>query len=316
MALNNIISNDLKVLICDDNPDQYNTIKECFREENISCSKRITNEDELRNELKNSNDKRKWYDFVMIDIDLSGSGEINNGIQVFNSIEGDFPDETYVIYSSQDIDSVRKQINRLRYRDVQIVLLDEITEKSNIRYHLTHLIQASPRDKVFVVHGRNGKKNSKIIKLLKEQFRLQIVDWETARENANNPRNYIYDIVMQGIAMSHLTLVVFTDDEEVILRKPFIKKDDHENTIKTINRRQSRANVYIEAGYAMGKRPKRTIFLEWPDREKFFGTPSDFAGMHTIRYDDTDKSREVLKKRLESARCIIKPKRGWQKAKL
>jgi len=226
----------------------------------------------------------------MIDIDLSLSGEKENGIQVYNSIVHDFPDETYIIYSGQDIDELRKQINRLMYRDVQLVLLDEVINKQNLRYHFNRLIQAVPRNRVFIVHGRNIEKKNEVINLLK-LFNLEVVEWEDARERAQSSRNYIYDIVIKGIEMSHLTLVLFTDDEEVELRKQFLTPSDHESNNTIEKRRQSRANVYIEAGYAMGIRPKRTIFLEYPDRNKFFESPSDFAGMHSIRFRGTPNDR-------------------------
>lgn len=316
MAFQSTTSPNLRVLICDDNQEQYKKIKLCLAEDNIECSKRIKNEDELLEALRKANENRNWYDFVMIDIDLRESGEVNNGIQVYFSVVHEYPDETYIIYSSQDIDEVRKQINRLMYRDVQLVLLDEVINKNNIRYHLNRLIQAIPRNRLFLVHGRNHNKRDKITKLLKDYFRLEIVQWEDARERAQSVRNYIYDIVMKGIEMSHLTLVLFTDDEEVELRNKLCGPDDHERRTINMKRRQSRSNVYIEAGYAMGIRPNRTIFIEWPDRVKYFESPSDFAGMHTIRYKDTPEDRETLKRRLEAARCKFEPKRGWKTSSL
>jgi hypothetical protein len=48
---------------------------------------------------------------------------------------------------------------------------------------------------------------------------------------------------------------------------------------------------YGGAGYAIGKRPKKTVFLEWVDERRKFESPSDFAGVNVVRFDGGEESR-------------------------
>lgn len=171
-------------------------------------------------------------------------------------------------------------------------------------------------NKLFIVHGRNQDKERKIRKLLTRGFGLEVVDWEDARRNARSQRDYIFDIVLSGIQMSHATLALFRDDEVVELRKKFRAIDDIDGALKGEKRRQSRPNVYIEAGYAIGVRPKRTIFVEWPDRKKYFVSPSDFQGIHALRFENTPEGREALRSRLEDARCRLSLASNWKNMRL
>jgi predicted nucleotide-binding protein len=195
------------------------------------------------------------------------------------------------------------------YRDVKFVLLDQLLKDRNIRLHLSELISnANPR-RVFLVHGRNHKLRDKVHRLLTEGFGLEVVGWEDARDRVKTTRPYIYEIVMAGIELSHLTLVLFSDDEQVVLKNKF--KSGSEKADKR-ERRQARANVFIEAGYAMGVRPRRTLFLEWPENTRVeFETPSDFSGIHSIRFDESASKRDVLRRRLESARCLLTVNTKW-----
>ena len=167
------------------------------------------------------------------------------------------------------------------------------------------------------MHGRNYDKKEKIQKVIEKGFGLDIVDWEHARARVSDAkRDYIFEIVMKGIELSQVTLVLFTDDEEVEMRSKFLDKSDKlEISFKDRRkrRRQARPNVYIEAGYALGVRPNRTIFLEWPDDLSVFSSPSDFQGIHVIKYNDTPESRKILKNRLECARCLLNLDPGWDK---
>ena len=217
--------------------------------------------------------------------------------------------KTYIIYSSHDADQYRAEINRLMYRDVKFVLLDQLLKERNLRLHLSELISnANPR-RVFLVHGRNHTLKNKVQRLLTDGFGLEVVGWEDASDRVKTTRPYIYEIVMAGIELSHLTLVLFSDDEKVELREKF--KSAPEKSDKR-ERRQARANVFIEAGYAMGVRPRRTLFLEWTENPKVtFDIPSDFAGIHSIRFNESAEKRDVLRRRLESARCLLKVKAGW-----
>lgn len=305
-----------RVLIVDDRSKNYNKLRDYLQKEGFDVEKRIDTENQLREHLQKAKEQKIWYEFVMIDIDLSKSGEKSNGIQIYLSVLHDFREETYIIYSSQDVDQFRDDINRLMYRDVELVLLDEVLHRMNIGFHMSRLIQKVPSNKVFVIHGRHDTKLNKLVKLLTQGFGLEVVKLEEARRNAQSPRDYIFDIVLSGIEISHVSIALFTDDELVELRKKFRTVEDLDESLKRTKRRQARPNVYIEAGYAIGVRPKRTIFLEWPDRQKYFVAPSDFQGIHSIRFDDSPEARTVLKDRLEDARCRLSPVKNWKTMRL
>jgi predicted nucleotide-binding protein len=292
------------VLICDDNEKNYAKLRKYLESEGFDCAKQVSTENEVREALRYAQEKKKWYQFVMLDMDLSMSnGPIINGAQLYHNILPDYPNETYIIYSGQDADMYRDEINMLMYRDVSFVLLDNLVKEKNIRLYLARVISRAEPSRVFLVHGRNLDKKKKLINLLEKGFGLNVVKWEDARERITTSRDYVYEIVMAGIEMSHLTIVLFTDDEIVQLRDKFKNADDRGIGIE---RRQSRSNVYIEAGYAFGVRPRRTIFVEWPDKGKFdFTAPSDFGGVHVVKFDGKENSRAILKNRLECARCNV-----------
>lgn len=305
-----------RVLIVEDENENYRKLRDHLEEQGFHVEKRIDTESELRHYLEAAKAGKKWYEFVMIDIDLSYSAEPDNGIDIYHRVLHEFPEETYIIYSHQDLDEFRSRINQLMYRNVELVLLDEVLGRMNIRFHLTRLVQRVPANRVFIIHGRNHDKLVRMKRLLHHGFGLAVIEWEDARTNAQSLRNYIFDIVLSGIEMSHLTVALFTDDEIVELRREFRTTDDIDATLTREKRRQARPNVYIEAGYAIGVRPKRTIFVEWPDRKKLFASPSDFQGIHALRFEDTPEGREALRKRLEDARCTLAPARNWRTMRL
>jgi len=299
-----------KVIILDDKRDQFNKLKAYLTTEGYTCML-VQHRNDLITNLKNAQRSGDWYDFVMIDFDLSVIDSTDNGISVYESISHDFPNETYIIYTSQDRDSFRTAIDRLRYRDVELVILDEVLKKKNIRLSLVRLLQQKQiSNSVFLVHGRNVEKANKVKKLLSDGFGLDVLSWNDAIRVAQNEK-YIFEIVLKGINESHLTVVLFTDDEALELRPDLLKPEDLESIVPGLKRWQSRPNVYIEAGYAMGIRPKRTLFVEWLDNSQHFSYASDFAGMHTVRFTDSPAKRSELKERLEITRCKLNLQPAW-----
>lgn len=299
------------VLICDDNEKNYKKLRRYLESEGFECAERVETENEVKEALRVAQEEKNWYQFVMLDMDLSMSRTATaNGAQVYHNILPDYPNETYIIYSGQDAERYRDEINRLMYRDVKFVLLDSLFKEKNIRLHLAGKIGRADSARVFLVHGRNSEKRKGLVQLLEHGFSLEVVKWEDARDRVTTQRDYVYEIVMAGIEMSHLTIVLFTDDEIVQLRNKFKKGNE---LVDKVERRQSRANVFIEAGYAFGVRPRRTVFVEWPERGKFdFTAPSDFGGVHVVKFDGKENSRDVLRRRLEAARCIIRPSADWK----
>jgi len=295
-----------RILLCDDSSENYGKLKAYLENEGFEVSERVDTEEGVRSVLRQATESRQFFHLVMLDIEL-GRGR-PSGIDVYFRLLPDFPNESFVIYSSADVEAFRSELSRLMYRDVVIVLLEEILQRS-IHLHLQRVIRQTDPRQVFFVHGRHRTKNTRMRALLHDLLGLGIVEWEDARERVAG-RDYIYEIVLRGMEMSHATVVLFTDEEEVRLNKSLRRAGESEP------RRQSRPNVYIEAGYAFGVRPKRTLLVEWPRSPRNFATPSDFSGVHTVRFEDTPRGRRVLRARLESARCLLNPVADWETAKL
>lgn len=286
--------------------------------EGFECDERVDAFDDLRGRIVESYSRRLWYSFIMIDIDLHRSRDPISGIDCYQQLATEFPSESFVIYTSQDIQPIRREINRLLYRNVELVLLDKVLQEEDIRFYLKRLVQDIDHRKVFIVHGRHAKKTKKINKFLSRGLGLEVISWQDARDQVRTQRKTIFDIVLAGIEMSSCTLVLFTDDEESELREELRASDDFEETRGKSGERKrcSRPNVYIEAGYAFGKRPDRTVFVEWPDRSDLFQSASDFGGYYVVRFNDRSGGREDLKRVLENARCELSLASDWLSMKL
>lgn len=305
-----------RVLICEDRQANYAKLREYLQYEGFDVVDRVETEEEVRKNLRMAREAENYFHIIFIDIDLSCAGVKYNGVEMYERIRESFPFESYVIYTTQRTRGFRELINQLMYRDVQLILLDEMMQRQNVNLHLARLIQDRTPERVFLVHGRNQRKVAKIKRLMEEGFGLTVVGWEAARRNVRQARPSIYDIVLQGIEMSQATVVLFTDDEEVRLRKKFATSEDYEKHTSEPLQRQARPNVFIEAGYAHGVRPRHTLFVSWPDRAHLVRWPSDFEGSHFVRFDNKGVARDVLRSRLLEARCVLSLRPDWQEFRL
>lgn len=301
----------MMALVCDDQEDHYQDMKKHLKREGYECYKRVDTEEGIRVALEEAKKNGRWFDVILIDMDLSGAKQGANGELIYNSLSKDYPEETYLIYSTLDADKIRSAISRLALKNVRFVLLD----KNYIRLQLYQCLSKTDPKTIFLVHGRDNNKVNTITKLLEEGFGLNVIPFESTHALANNPKKYIYDLILAGIQHTHATVVLFSDDEEVELRPEFLVDSDFEKIRKkqSEKRRQSRGNVLIEAGYAFGVRPNRTIFLKWADPKAYFDLPSDFAGSHYLSYDDKEVSRTNLKNRLINCRCDITLNGDWER---
>src|SRR4051794_9720557 len=98
------------VLICDDNPKQYNRLRRYLTSEGFECDERVSRYEVVVEKLRAAANNLRWYQLVMLDIDLKFSHEPMNGIQMYRSLVADFPDENYVIYSRHDVDGFRHEL--------------------------------------------------------------------------------------------------------------------------------------------------------------------------------------------------------------
>ena len=302
------------VIICDDDQEKYEDIKRYLadyeKEYEYECSERVCSEKKMTLLLEKADQDKKYYDFILIDQDLSKIQPGYTGFYLYNTIKAKFPNETYIIYTMQDTARFRDQINLMMFEEnVHFILMERVLKRENLGFYLSRIVQKTPRNKVFIVQGRNESKNAKLANFIKNGLKLDIVDWETARLNAVD--NSIWSIVKNGINQSWATIVFFTDDETVQLKETLAKKETEKRIAE-----QSRPNVFIEAGYSFGKRPQRTIFMYWHDSDERIREASDFSGNFNIYYDEGQKWRHVIKNSLEKARCKLNPSRNWKTMKL
>ena len=290
-----------RVLICDDQVENYKRLSDYFRGEGFEVHPRLSSEEEVRDALDRANDERRFFQFVLLDIEL---GHGVNGIDLYRQLSLEYPNEAFIIYSSADVESFRSQLSHLSYRDVEVVLLDEIL-RQDLHVHFSRAIRRpGDPEAVFFVHGRHRAKNRKIRTFLRDALGLRIVEFEDARERVKT-RDFIFEIVLAGIEASQATVVLFTDEERVELSRSFRRAGE------LVKRRQARPNVYIEAGYAFGVRPRRTVLVEWPASWRGYESPSDLGGIHTVRFKDTFEGRKLLRRRLEAARCRLTLDPKW-----
>jgi predicted nucleotide-binding protein len=307
-----------RVLVFDDDVDSYDNLAQVFHKLGFIAD-HVTSIAMLRERLSAACKYKEWYQFIMIDLDLTKLGVPDiDGEKVYRMLKPDYNEENYILYSKYYSDSYRQIVSRLAIEKVPLILCDRFLTEDSLMMSLAPMMGYADPRYVFLVHGRNSLKTNQMESLLHKAYGLEVVNWEAAVEATPGGRNYNYEIVLKGIELSHVTVVLFTDDEVVSLRKKYrVNPKEDVNSFDDKNaRRQARSNVYIEAGYAIGVRPKRTIFVEWPDRAAGFDSPSDFDGMNVIRYADTPEGREKLRSRLEAARCVMKLHKQWKGLKL
>ena len=128
---------------------------------------------------------------------------------------------------------------------------------------------------------------------------LTPLEFSVAATMTGQTAPYIGDVLDAAFESAQAIVVLFTPDDEARLRPHHVAADDpqHERDFTP----QSRPNVIFEAGMAIGRCPKRTIFVEVGTLRPF----SDVAGRHTIRLTNDSKRRQELAMRLRQAGCRI-----------
>lgn len=151
-----------------------------------------------------------------------------------------------------------------------------------------------PRDKVFVVHGRNGQIRGAMFAFLRA-VDLNPVEWGQAMKATGKPMPYIAETLEEAIKDVAAVVVLITPDDMVQLKQQFITRNDSDEERKSMG--QARPNVLFESGMAFGRHPEKTIFVT-VGRVKPF---SDIGGMHVVRMADTAKKRTELVEKLRMA---------------
>lgn len=144
---------------------------------------------------------------------------------------------------------------------------------------------------VFVVHGRNHVARDAVIQLV-ESIGMEWRDLHSV-EFKYSTSDSLWETVYIGIRLAKAVIVLFTPDETAQLQP------DHGDEAA---REQSRPNVFLEAGLALGMRKDRTILLQVQPAKR----PSDLQGHFWIDADDPDDWRELVERKLRSFGCQCK----------
>jgi predicted nucleotide-binding protein len=154
--------------------------------------------------------------------------------------------------------------------------------------------KTGPRDKVFVVRGRNAQIRNAMFAFLRA-LELKPVEWGQAMKATGTPMPFIAKTLESALSGPNAVVVLMTPDEIVQLKRQFVSKIDPDEERKPMG--QPRPNVFFEAGMALARHPEKTIFVIF-GRVKSF---SDIAGMHTVRMNNTAKKRTQLVDKLRTA---------------
>ena len=148
-------------------------------------------------------------------------------------------------------------------------------------------------NKVFVVSGRDTEAADALCDFLRI-IRLEVVSWEQATRLTGRGTPTTIDIVRAGIQHADAVVVLFTPDEEVVLREGLLNPGEVSSP-----RMQPRPNVLIEAGWVFGQAEGKAVIVEVAG---FTHAISDFDGLNTVRMKNVS-SLNQLKERLETAGC-------------
>ena len=119
----------------------------------------------------------------------------------------------------------------------------------------------------------------------------------SVRRRGGNP--YVNDAVNKIMEQAEAIVVLLSPDDEVQLKPQFLSKSELQTEGKP--RGQTRPNVIFETGIAIGAHHKKTIIVQIGDVKPF----TDIGGMHILRMNGSDASRNELAKRLEDLGCTI-----------
>jgi predicted nucleotide-binding protein len=154
--------------------------------------------------------------------------------------------------------------------------------------------KAAHSKRVFVIHGRNERARKALFAFLRA-LSLEPIEWSHAVSLTRKASPYVGDILDVAFSKAQAVIALLTGDDEARLRKEY--SGAHVEPLEP----QARANVLFEAGMAMGRNPRRTIFVELGALRAF----SDIGGRHVIRLDDSLRMRQHLAQRLKDARCDV-----------
>jgi hypothetical protein len=154
------------------------------------------------------------------------------------------------------------------------------------------------KDTVFVIHGRDLPARDALFAFLRS-IGLRPLEWTQAIAHAGRPSPLIPEILDAAFTEAQAVVVLLTGDDEVRLSRSLWSPS--EPSVECELRPQARPNVLFEAGLAMGRSPKETVFVELGPVKPF----SDNAGRHVVRLSNEATPRKDLINRLRLAGCDV-----------
>ena len=151
---------------------------------------------------------------------------------------------------------------------------------------------------IFVVYGRNGAVRRSMFDFLRA-IGLKPIEWDEAIAMTGKGAPYTGYAIDTAFSNAQAALILITGDDLACLKPEFILDDDEDSERKPIS--QARPNVIFEMGLAFGKKPDRTVIVEF-GRTRLI---SDTLGRNVIRFSDTPEFRQRLAGRLLTAGCAV-----------
>jgi predicted nucleotide-binding protein len=151
------------------------------------------------------------------------------------------------------------------------------------------------RSSVFLIHGRDIPVNQ-LVRSLLEKLDIHVIGWEKAVSLTGSAAPFVLDIVTAGMKAADAAVVLFTPDEDVSLVSEL-----RETQESGCEGRQSRPNVWIEAGMALALDRDAVVLIEYGNCR----SASDLSGLHFLRFDTSqvDRFLGILANRLRAAGC-------------
>jgi predicted nucleotide-binding protein len=195
----------------------------------------------------------------------------------------------------QDVQGVDQQTGVSGWDDLASQICELLRGKMSTS--TTNAVAKLPnRSEVFVVYGRDGHLRREAFAFLRS-LGLRPMEWNTlvaatvAASSTGNPS--VLSIIQHGFSVAQGCVVLFSGDDEACLR-PDLRAAD-EPTFELTPMPQPRPNVLVEAGYALGFAPSRTLIVSAGSGLRPI---SDLNGLHVPRLTNEVSARQDIANRL------------------
>lgn len=266
--------------------------------------------------------KQNNFDRMIVDLSLASSSD--SGIEALQFIARLNPPDTLVICTylsnklledchslpfvkhvipksriSDHFDEIIEFFNgQINSEKLQSLILDDLGA-NKIGNPPGAFLGTESKQTVFVVHGRDATARSEMFALLRA-LGLNPLEWGAAIRMTGKGSPYIGDVLDVAFHRAAAVVVLLTGDDEARLLKKYCT--EKEPTYEKVLTPQPRPNVLFEAGLAFGRKPDRTILVQFGEVRPF----TDVAGRHVLRFTGSVDDRNELANRLETAGCVVR----------